>query len=249
MSLLEFIDPKFIIDRLDLSVTGLRDALKGTGSKDFTTLEADVESVLSRLNVNLDTRASESTLSTLSGKIPSAAALSDALANPTTTIIGGALLGFDGTNWRRVRIDTSGRLAIQNEPNLDVALSTRLADSKVPNALAQISKDIGGSTVYALAVIGSGSPMDITRMPYTVDSISVTTTESSTTVAAPGAKLVKIVNHGDNDVLIGINASVPATNPCKVKARHGKIFVFGGATSIYYKTGSGTSTISIEYFN
>jgi hypothetical protein len=202
----------------------------------------------SNLDVALSTRASDSTLSTFSGKFPSAVALGDSLSNPTTTIIGGALLGFDGTYFRRVRVDTSGRLAIQNEPNIDVALSTRLADSKIPNALAQISKDIAGSTVYGLAVIASLAH-DITRMPYMVDDISVTTTESSTSITAPGAKVVKITNKGDVDCLVGINASVPTNNPLKVKARTAKIFLFGGATAIYYKTASGTTTISIEYFN
>jgi hypothetical protein len=94
-------------------------------------LRTVVESVAnpSNLDVALSTRASESTLSTLSGKFPSAVALGDSLSNPTTTIVGDALLGFDGTYWRRVRVDTSGRLAIQNEPNLDVALSTRASES------------------------------------------------------------------------------------------------------------------------
>jgi hypothetical protein len=84
---------------------------------------------IANLDTTLSTRASESTLSTLSGKFPSAVALGDSLSNPTTTIIGDALLGFDGTYWRRVRVDTSGRLAIQNEPNLDVALSTRASET------------------------------------------------------------------------------------------------------------------------
>ena len=62
------------------------------------------------LDVLLSTRASESTLSSMSGKFPSAAALSDSLSNPTTTIVGSAILGFDGSNWRRVRTDTSGSI-------------------------------------------------------------------------------------------------------------------------------------------
>ena len=40
----------------------MRDALRGTGSKDFTTLEADVESILAKLDADLSTRASEATL-------------------------------------------------------------------------------------------------------------------------------------------------------------------------------------------
>jgi len=285
----EIIDPSYLktrIDNLDLSLSGLRDALCGTGNKTLTDLDTDLLNIYGKLDVALSTRASDSTLSTFSGKFPSAVALADNLGNPTTTIIGGALLGFDGTYFRRVAVDTSSRLrtvaeSVANPPNLDitlsalrdalrgtgnktltdldtdlsniygkldVALSTRLADSKIPNPLAQISKDIAGSTVYGLAVIASLAH-DITRMPYMVDGISVTTTESSTAIAAPGAKVIKITNQGDVDCLVGINASVPTTNPLKVKARTAKIFLFGGATAIYYKTASGSTTISIEYFN
>ncbi|MEM0121260.1 MAG: hypothetical protein QW688_07485, partial [Thermoprotei archaeon] len=79
--------------------------------------------------------------------------------------------------------------------------------------------------------------------------ISVTTTESSTSIAAPGAKIIQITNKGDVDCLIGINNSVPTTNPMKVRARCSLIFVHKGATSIYYKTATGSTTISITYFN
>jgi hypothetical protein len=305
----ETIDPAYLkskIDNLDLSITGLRDALRGTANKTLTDIDTDLGNIYARTDVALSTRAAETTLSTLSGKFPSATALGDALGNPTTTIIGGALLGFDGTNWERIMTDGSNRLkaqldALPNPENLDitlsalrdallsgtgtypgglddiynklnaqldvvlstrasestlsniysrldVALSTRLADSKIPNALAQISKDIAGSTVYGLAVIASLAH-DITRMPYMVDDIDVTTTEASTSITAPGGKVVKVTNKGDTDALIGVNGSVPVTNPLKVRARTAKIFLFGGATSIYYKTSSGSTTISIEYFN
>jgi len=89
---------------------------------------------LQNLDVALSTRASESTLSGLSGKFPSAVALSDSLGNPTTTIIGAAALGWDGTYWRRLATDSSSRLrtvveSVANPSNLDVALSTRASES------------------------------------------------------------------------------------------------------------------------
>jgi hypothetical protein len=65
---------------------------------------------LQNLDVALSSRASESTLSGLSSKFPSATALSDTLGNPTTTIVGSALLGWDGTYWRRIRVTTDGKL-------------------------------------------------------------------------------------------------------------------------------------------
>jgi hypothetical protein len=353
----EIIDPSYLktrIDNLDLSISGLMDALRGTGNKTLTDLDTDLSniygrldvalstrasestlsgiktgtdyiddiygridvllstrasestlsSILGKLDVTLSTRASESTLNTLSNKFTSAVELGDNLSNPTTTIIGGAILGFDGTNWERVMTDGSNRLKVAldsapNPPNfditlsalrdallsgtstypgglddiynklntqldvtlstrasettlsniynrLDVALSTRLSDSKIPNALAQISRDIAGSTVYGLAVIASLAH-DYTRNPLLIDDISVTTTESSTAITSPGAKIIKITNKGDTDVLVGIGTSVPGTNPMKVRARTAKIFMFSGATAIFYKTSAGSSTISIEY--
>jgi hypothetical protein len=96
--------------QLDITISALRDALKGVSAKDFTTLEADVESIYSRLDVALSTRASETTLDDFSDKFPSAVVLGDSLSNPTTTLIGASLLGFDGSLWRRVRVNASGYL-------------------------------------------------------------------------------------------------------------------------------------------
>ena len=216
MAFLEFLDPNYLktkLDYMDLSISGLRDALRGAANKTLSDLDTDLTNIYSKLDVSLSTRASETTLSGLSGKFPSATALGDAMSNPTTTLIGSALLGFNGTNWARVTAK---------------------------------SIDITGATGMAIAMLNALTP---SRMPYMVDGISVTTTESSTTISAPGAKILKITNGGDVDCLIGINASVPGTNPLKVRARTTKVFAFAGATSVYYKTASGSTTISIEYFN
>jgi hypothetical protein len=68
---------------------------------------------LQNIDVLLSSRASESTLNALSNKFPSAVNLSDNLANPTTTIIGSALLGWDGTQWRRLLVSSLGVLIAQ----------------------------------------------------------------------------------------------------------------------------------------
>ena len=130
---------------------------------------------LQNLDTALSTRASESTLSGLSGKFPTSVALADNLANPTTTIIGAANLGFDGTYWRRIATDTSGRMkvaldSIPNPSNLDVALSTRASEatlSAIKNALASVGTDkIRASIVDSLPAgtnkIGS---VDVASLP------------------------------------------------------------------------------------
>lgn len=61
-------------------------------------------------NINTD-------LDSINGKLPSEVALSDSLSNPTTTIVGSALLGYDSANsvWRRVQVDSSGKVQITLE--------------------------------------------------------------------------------------------------------------------------------------
>jgi len=227
--------------------------------------------------VALSTRASESTLSTLSGKFPSATALADNLSNPTTTIIGGALLGFDGTYWRRIAADSSSRLKVNaevvaNPPNLDCTLSAvrdrlpsslttagnfkialledsvgLLKDTKIPNPLGVLTN---------LDVIGSTANalavVDVltpSRQPYTIQNVAVSTTEGSISIAAPGAKILVIKNKGDVDVQIGINGAVPTTNPFIVRARTYKVVPHKGVTQVNHKVASGSSTIDIEYYN
>ena len=276
----EIIDPSYLktrIDNLDLSLSGLRDALRGTGNKTLTDLDTDLSNIYGKLDVALSTRASDSTLSTFSGKFPSAVALADNLSNPTTTIVGSALLGFDGTYWRRLAADASSRLKVNaevvaNPPNLDCALSAvrdrlpssltsagnfkialqedtvgLLKDTKIPNSLGVLTN---------LDVIGSTTNvlavvdmLTPSRQPYTITDIAVSTTEGSVSIAAPGAKILVIKNKGDVDVQIGINGAVPTTNPLIVRARTFKVIPHKGVTQVNHKVVSGPSTIDIEYYN
>jgi hypothetical protein len=83
----------------------LRDALKGANNKDFSTLEADVEAILAQLDVALSTRASETTLASIDGKVATEATLS-AIKNALASV---------GTDELLTTPD--------NPPNLDIALS------------------------------------------------------------------------------------------------------------------------------
>lgn len=137
------------------------------------------------LNVNLDTRASETTLSAFSGKFPAAAALSDTLGNPTTTIVGSALLGWDGTYWRRLAVDSSSRI--------------RSVVESLP-ALPSGSNIIGG--VFA----------DY----FTADTINgtVSTTEvvgTSVDVRRRGGKVIYMNNSQNVDVTVTIEGSNDGT--------------------------------------
>jgi hypothetical protein len=102
--------------------------------------------------------AREATLSSLSGKFPSAVALADTLPNPTTTIVGSALLGFDGTNWRRVAVDTARRLrvvaeSVANPPNLDVALSSRASESTLATIRDRLPSSLTTAGNFRVALL------------------------------------------------------------------------------------------------
>jgi len=198
---------------LDITLSSLRDAIRGTGNKTLTDLDTRLSDIYGRLDVSLSTRASETTLSSLSGKFPSAAALGDSIANPTTTIVGGANLLWTGSAWAR---------------------------------LGGSSADFVGSTLYGIGTIPQWLP---SRQAYLIDNINVTTTEGSTSISAPGAKILIIKNKGDVDAMIGLNSSVPTTNPLIVRARTVRVIPHKGVTAVYYKTASGSTTLEITYFN
>jgi len=108
------------VDNAGLATEATLSGIKGQTDKltfdasSYLYVNAAVVANPSNLDVLLSTRASETTLSGLSDKFPSAAALSDTLANPTTTIIGSALLGYNsaGGVWERLQTDGSGRLLL-----------------------------------------------------------------------------------------------------------------------------------------
>jgi hypothetical protein len=122
-----------------------------------------------------------------------------------------------------------------------------LKDSKIPNALGVLTGvDVIGTSTNVLAVVNMLTP---SRQPYSIQGIAVSTTEGSTSIASPGAKIIIIRNRGDVDVLVGINGAVPATNPLVVRAKTAKVFPHRGITQVNYKVASGSTTIDIEYYN
>jgi hypothetical protein len=87
-----------VLAQLDITLSALRDALRGTGTRDFTTLETDLEAVLGQLDVLLSTRATEATL----------AALRDKLLNVYSQLIGADLTVAQSTT-----LDVDGRTLLE----------------------------------------------------------------------------------------------------------------------------------------
>ncbi|MEM0060415.1 MAG: hypothetical protein QW726_00600 [Fervidicoccaceae archaeon] len=127
----------------------------------------------SNLNVNAKVVSNppnlDVALSTINNKFPGALTLTDTLSNPTTTIIGAANLGFDGTYWRRLVTDTSGRLrvsadVVSNPSNLDVALSTRASESTLSAIKSKtdlLSFDANNNLKVNASVVANPSNLDV----------------------------------------------------------------------------------------
>ena len=153
-----------ILAQLDITLSALRDALRGTGSKDFTTLEADAESILAQLDVDLSTRASEATLA--------------AQLDITQSALRDALRGTGSKDLTSLEAAVDSVLA-----RLDVALSTRASEATLATQL-----DI---TLSALrdALRGTGSK-DFTTLEADAESIlaqldvDLSTRASEATLAA-----------------------------------------------------------------
>lgn len=75
-----------------------------------TTL-SNIKTKTDNLDVLLSTRLADSTFT---GRFPSAVTLSDSIANPTVSLIGAPLLGWEssGAVWKRLQCDDSGRLKV-----------------------------------------------------------------------------------------------------------------------------------------
>ena len=74
------------LQNLDIALSAHKDAILGTGAKTLTDLDAQLSSILSKLDVNLSTRASETTLSSILSQLDiTLSALRDALKPARST--------------------------------------------------------------------------------------------------------------------------------------------------------------------
>jgi len=123
-----------IYGQLDITLSALRDAIKGSGNKDFTTLEADVEAILAKLDVNLSTRASEVTVQNIL----------NALGEESATNI----------------LEELQSILAQ----LDVALSTRASEATSQNILNAIGQISGTDVINELDAIGDRLDVDLSTV-------------------------------------------------------------------------------------
>ncbi len=83
---------------------------------------------------------------TVDSELPTAAALADGAANPTTPTVGAALLGWNTATWDRLRSDTTNGLDV----DVTRVSGTVTVDSELPTAAALTSDAVASPTAPAV---------------------------------------------------------------------------------------------------
>ena len=122
-----------ILAQLDITQSALRDALKGAGGKDLSTLETDIEAILAATDVALSTRATEATLAAQLDITQSA--LRDAIRGASTKDLTTLQTALDAVKTAVEKID-------------DVQDAT-VAEGAVPTKGIQVMLDDGTDTQFA----------------------------------------------------------------------------------------------------
>ena len=122
-----------ILAQLDITQSALRDAIKGAGGKDLSTLETDIESILASTDVALSTRATEATLA--------------AQLDITQSALRDALKGAGGKDLTTLQTALDAvQVAVEKIDDLQDAT---VAEGAVPTKGIQISLDNGTDTQFA----------------------------------------------------------------------------------------------------
>jgi len=203
-----------LVSRTDIARSALRDALIGTGSKNFTTLEAVAEEILSQIE------GSGGDIESLKTTVESVGAVVESIDATTTSKLDisqselrdeliTAICGADTKDFSTLQtatdaIKTASETSATSLGNLDVLLSSRASES----TLGAINTAVGG-----LALESGGN---LAALKSTVDSMSTTIGSIDTAVGSIGVTLTAISSQLDisqselkNELVDAINASRP----------------------------------------
>lgn len=110
----------------------------------------------------------------ITGRLPSGAALADDTSNPTATLIGSLLLGYDGATWDRIRVQ-SFRVSLSAVSITSIAtVWTPTTGKKFRLMGGSISLSAAASVLFEDNSAGAGnfiwrSPKLLTDTPYNFD--------------------------------------------------------------------------------
>lgn len=121
-------------------------------------------------------------------EIPAAAALADAVANPTTPSLGSYLQGFNGTTWDRVRTGAQSNVAAATGylANLPVAQYNSSAPTITDGRYNHLQSDINANlkTTLGTTIAGEDIANDVLKTEVRASFLNITT--NATTVVKSG---------------------------------------------------------------
>jgi len=215
-----------ILAQLDITLSSLRDALRGPGAKNFTTLETDTEAILSRLNTNLSTRASEATLATLATEATLATQLNITLSTLRDAITDGAspkdlkdlwdklesILGQLDVKTSTLAKETGGNLATL--AGKDFATQTTLA-AQLDITQSALRDALEGASDKNFTTLETDVEAILARMQGDTGSygaVAVGTSATEIQAANAARKEFLIYNNGAAIFYLGQDNSVTTTN-------------------------------------
>lgn len=196
--------------------------------------------------------ATESTLSTFSAKLPSAVALSDTLSNPTTVLVGAALLGWDGagSQWVRIRDGglsdgstnhSTGVLQVQSHPSwYNGSTWDRARGNSTDGLLVNLGANNDVTVTGTVAATQSGT-WNITNISGTVSLPTGAATETSLS-----SLLGKFTS--STSTLSNVSASASSVTVLASNASRKSAVLYNDSTvTCYIKFGSTASATSFTY--
>jgi len=273
VAILEFLQPAYVKGQLDklsnlnISMTDLRDALRGTDNKTLTDIYNKLSSIGGSVSIgNFPAWFTGSTKTTddLFGKLNS---LTGALGTVGTDKLRVSVVDPVGvgnfptwfSNSTKTMDDLFGKLNTLNNALASVATDKfrvslvdalpsgtnwigRVYVGDGTNAVGVISGTLAGASKYLLGVAPDLTKVFAGGTNYTEQSVNVTTTAQTSTFS-PALRAVLLTNAGDVDIILKLNGgTVQKTLP----ARTSKLIAFYEISSITYSVASGSSTLKIE---
>ena len=215
-------------------------------------LAASSATVTVDLGANNDVTVTSGSI-TADTEMPAAAALDDSTGNPTTPVVGACLMGYDGTNWERVKTDTDNRLLIAGGGTAgtadDAVVTVQGVASMTPvivtgdsagsltvdgTVTANLSAtdntvldNIDSNTDYG-AVVGGGTEATALRVTVANDSTGLVTVDN-TSIDGPGAPTIDSYQHIAINLTTGDNQVLVASDASKQIWVYGYGFTVGDA--------------------
>jgi hypothetical protein len=208
-----------ILSQLDITLSGLRDAIRGASTKDFTTLEADIEIISGKLPATLGQKAS-------------AASLSGVLSTEQETILTAL----------RTALEIIDNIVAGNEAQVDIVTSALPAGAATEVTLGSVKTAV---EVIDNMISGNEGQVDVVTLPQAasvpygtvVVSVTATAQQLPSNVAKQGVILVaNELNDAANIIYLGFSNTV--TN-----ATYFKQLLPGEATPLLPVTNSNVSWV------